>query len=468
VVGTSFAGGGNLVANPGFESNLAGWTQSSGQTVARVAGGHSGGYSAEITRQSVGTAALKDSPNTVRLVRAGNDYTVSAWVRVKTPRLTVAIRIREVKGGTEVNQQQKSLLLTDSNWHQVSMSYRSKTTGSDLDLNVLGWKFGPHNQLFIDDVSMVGPAGGQPVVTPAPAPAPSKTPTPSPQAPQPTPTVAPTTPAPVPSPGRVTGNTLFGETVWSAPGQSYASSLSRDTATLGAPQMVRVFYPGLPGSWTGPAGLPGRPVDVSFKALPKEILSGVDDTLLSNWFKSAPTAYPVWWTYYHEPEDNIARGEFTAADYRAAWAHLKGLANGSGHTNLHATLVLMSWTLSPSSGRSFSDYYAGGSVIDALGWDGYSAGYAKGTYSSPASIFASSIALSRSLGKPWGVAETGSQMAVGDNGTGRAAWITSMASYLDGQGAMWVAYFNSTTGGEFRLLDAPSITAWRNVLAGNL
>ena len=49
--------------------------------------------------------------------------------------------------------------------------------------------------------------------------------------------------------------------------------------------------------------------------------------MLEHFFDTAPTGHPIYYVYYHEPEDNIAHGEFTAADYKAAWAHVVALAN---------------------------------------------------------------------------------------------------------------------------------------------
>jgi hypothetical protein len=88
---------------------------------------------------------------------------------------------------------------------------------------------------------------------------------------------------------------------------------------------------------------------VSFKALPTAILSGQDDAALSQFFDTAPTGNPIYWSYYHEPEGNIADGEFTLADYKAAWAHVAALARAAQNSDLHSTLILGGYDFSPSS-----------------------------------------------------------------------------------------------------------------------
>ena len=80
---------------------------------------------------------------------------------------------------------------------------------------------------------------------------------------------------------------------------------------------------------------------VSFKALPTTILSGADDTALSHFFNTAPTGSPIYYSYYHEPEDNIAAGQFTLADYKAAWARVVAIADAAHNPDLHSTLILM-------------------------------------------------------------------------------------------------------------------------------
>ena len=326
-----------------------------------------------------------------------------------------------------------------------------------------------------------------PVSNPAPAPAPAPAVNPvttsspvSASNPNPNPNPAPApaqnpNPAPAPAPKPVTTSspvsatfaTLFGACVTMRPGESFGAALAREDATLGHLQTVRVFYPGLPKPWPGPAGIADRPVVVSFKALPRDILAGKDDAALRSWFAGAPRDRAIDWTYYHEPEDNIARGEFTAADYRAAWRHVATLADAAHNPQLRSTLILMNWTLNPASGRTWTDYYPGGEVIDVLGWDAYNDGAKKGRYDDPEVIFGRVVALSKSLGKPWGIAETGSLLTGGDKGGARAAWLHSASAYLTQQGASFVTYFESTVGGDFRLNDKPSREEWSSVVTSS-
>ncbi len=260
----------------------------------------------------------------------------------------------------------------------------------------------------------------------------------------------------------------FGESVY-RDGRDWASAVAASDAKYGRSGIDRVYYPGLPQAWPGNAGAIGRDVVVSFKADPGQVLSGSLDATLRSWFTTAPADREVYWSYFHEPEDQVEGGSFTAADYRAAWVRLASIARSSGNPHLHATLILMAWTVNPKSGRSFADFYPGPSVIDVLGWDAYTVGAdaARGAYTDPATVFGAAVATSQAAGKPFGFAEWGSVLAAGDAaGTGRAAWIRAAARYHQVYGAVWSTYFDAPVGAEYRLFDQPSIAAFRDVIAG--
>ncbi len=309
------------------------------------------------------------------------------------------------------------------------------------------------------------PAPAPPSAAPSTQPAlPSMSPLPtSPSKPAPSSSPGSTAPAPAPAP---LGSTLFGTSLWTGDGSSTAQALSRETTAFGRPDIVRTYYTGMPKAWPGSAGVSGGPVAVSFKAAPKDVMSGRLDSQFASWFASAPKDRPIFWSYFHEPENDVESGAFTTADYRAAWVHLAGLADRANNPQLRSNLILMCWTLQPGSHRNWQDYFAGASVIDTIGWDCYNKSFSKGSYGDPASMLGKAVATSKAAGVNWAVAELGSKMASGDNGTGRAKWLTAIGSYASANGAAYITYFDSTVGGDFRLLDAASRNAWRQVIAG--
>jgi hypothetical protein len=271
--------------------------------------------------------------------------------------------------------------------------------------------------------------------------------------------------APAPPPKIPSGSTLCGASFSTAGGSTYMQTLSQEESMIGNLHAIRVFYPGQPAAWPGNAGNVDRTVVVSFKFNPSDVIAGREDAYMRTWFADAPRDHDIYWSYYHEAEDQIADGTFTAAEYRAAWTHLKGLANDAGNSRLHSTLILMAWSVNPASGRNWKDYYAGNSVIDVIGWDVYNTDDKKGTYTPASTLLNGVIAASGSVGKPWGVAELGSPKMPSDpSGAARADWLASIVTGMQHGHALWAAYFdlNWDATHDYRLRDTASQNVWRS------
>jgi hypothetical protein len=257
--------------------------------------------------------------------------------------------------------------------------------------------------------------------------------------------------------------TRFGASV-QANSTPWTAAVGRSDARYGHLRMLRVFYPGLPEQWPGRAGQAHRPVAVSFDVQPSEILSGRYDSYFRTWFHNAPKVGRTWWTYIHEPEDDIERGRFTASSYRAAWRHLYQLQVEATHNRmLRPTLTLMCYTMSPYSHRSFSDYNPG-NFIRTYAWDCYNREAANGRYTAAKNMFRYVLPFTKAHDKGFAVAELGSRIAKGKSPQSRAKWLLRTGNYLRRHHAAYVSYFDSTIGADYRLLDTPSQTAWRAVV----
>jgi hypothetical protein len=255
--------------------------------------------------------------------------------------------------------------------------------------------------------------------------------------------------------------TLYGATI------SSLDNLTAETAEFSHMSIVRVYYPGLPrpNAWTaeGRAGANHSAVIVSFKALPTTILSGADNAALKQFFDTAPRGYPIYYSYYHEPEDNIAAGQFTLPDYKLAWAHVVALADAAHNPFLHSTLILMAWDLNRYSGRTWTNYLPSGKIISTLGWDAYpNSGVGTPT---PASFMGAAVKASKAAKMPFGFAEFGTVTA-----RGRAAWLTAIGQYLQANGALFGSLYDSPINGglggsgTFVVSDASSLSAWHAVV----
>jgi hypothetical protein len=268
--------------------------------------------------------------------------------------------------------------------------------------------------------------------------------------PTPTPTIAASAPT----------NTLLGVDA------TNPSVLTTDTAQFGHLPILRVYYTGMPDPdlWTtGVQGINRSAVVVSFRSLPSTVLSGADDAALAKFFDSAPTGYPIYYSYYHEPEPLVQAGTFTVAQYKAAWAHIVAIAAAAHNPYLKSTLILMAWDLNPSSGINWKDFLPSGGVISTLGWDAYPAGTVHDQNpqpTPPADFMGPEVAASRSVGLPFGFAEF--TLATQ---TDRPQWLTEVANYLRVSGALFGTLFDPPGAPYGDLNDNASIQTWRNAVA---
>ena len=258
----------------------------------------------------------------------------------------------------------------------------------------------------------------------------------------------------------VTNAPLFGASA------SDAAAVAKATSQFGHMPIIRVYYNGLPDPRVWTTGAPGvnkSAAIISFQAPPNVVLSGADDAALSRFFDTAPTSHITYYSYYHEPELDVAAHDFTVASYRAAWAHIVALADAAHNPNLKSTLILMSWDLNPRSGINWKDYLPSGGVISTLGWDAYPAGTVSDhnpQLTPPADFMGPAIAASKSVGLPFGFAEFGLATP-----RGRPAWLTEVGNYLASSGALFGTLFDSTRHVNTLITDSASMAAWRAVVS---
>jgi len=153
---TDGGGGGELVGNPGFETDTSGWRGSGVATLTRVAGGHAGSWAARLANgtASTGNCMLNDSPNWVGTTVAGT-YTASLWVRADTEGATLRLRLREYDSGALVGTPAISQVTLTTNWQQVTVGIVPQVPGtSSLDLTAYVSGAPPGTCFDADDASI--------------------------------------------------------------------------------------------------------------------------------------------------------------------------------------------------------------------------------------------------------------------------------------------------------------------------
>jgi carbohydrate binding protein with CBM4/9 domain/glycosyl hydrolase family 26 len=398
----------NLLSNGGFEGTLQGWqpTGSGSPRFSLVTAAHSGTYSVAV-RNLVGGAntVLNDSPNSVKSSTKGAVYTATAWVRTPTPNTGVKLRLTEYQGSQSLGQADQWLYLTDSDWHQMSVSYTSVKGGS-IDFNVWAPALAGDHVFNVDDAVLTSSADVAPstaptpsptATTPPPAPEPQPTPTnPSPSA-TPTPSPTATTPAPAPSPTLTSSTcTVSADLVPSCgawwgiykkpdSGWDWAAALIDMEGQVG--RKFDIFYRYFDFSDTSAGHFPDVPMQnsaaggripvVSWEPetyanhswIPwADIASGKYDAVidgeaqrLKTWGKKVIVGF--------DPEMDMRVGtNGSAADYVAAYRHIHDRFDADGVTN-----VLYMWTITGSKSyySTVPSLYPGDSYVDWIGYDPY-------------------------------------------------------------------------------------------------
>ena len=465
--GTSSAApvfGPNLLDNSGFGGTMDGWASPRRKAIAfeQVDGGaYNSRHSGRLFTAKQVTARVDDKAVDYPTASGGVTYVASAHVRTPRPFVTGELRIREWSGDRVLNTERTTFSVRSTDWERFTVSSVATDDGSRLQVSVIFADLPSGTPVRVDHVTLQevidsgnGDVSQPPVDTTDP-----DDPTVSPTT---TSTSQPTATA-GPSATQQASGTLFGASVYDG-GTTWTKALANSNSRYGGMDVVRVFYPGLPSPWPGRAGEVGGPIVVSFKGTPADVNSGKYDGQLTQWFATAPRDRDIWWAYWHEPEDDVEAGHFTAAEWRTAYRRIAGMAAKADNPRLHNTVILMCWTVNPNSGRAFGDFFPGADVVETLGWDCYSHPSDPTTYARPADMYARAIAVSAQRGVSFGIAETGSRLASGDDGTKRGSWLREVGRYLADQNASWVTYFDSIVGGEFRLLDEPSRQAWYDVV----
>jgi parallel beta-helix repeat protein len=149
--------GHNLVGNPAFEWNTAGWTRFAGSSFVRIVGGFDGVRSLRVNGPAnLNAFGIDDSSNWVASTPAiGTRYRFGAWVRSLPGRGAARLQIRELVGGAPVGAAVVSALLPLTPvWQLVTTELVTKARGSTLDFQIVDQPQGPGEVFEVDDVSI--------------------------------------------------------------------------------------------------------------------------------------------------------------------------------------------------------------------------------------------------------------------------------------------------------------------------
>lgn len=436
-----------LFGNTGFETGTSGWNAPSAE-LRRVAGGHSGGFSARVSAPTRRTVVLNDTPNSVASSTAGTTYDSSAWVRTATPPMTVQFRQREVRNGLLVASSSSQVPLTDTAWHRVSVQHTAKASGSTLDLNTYVPDLAVGKSFQVDDASVkVLP----PVVVAAP--------------------VLPPVPAPcavdaklVPSCGALWGGYIKPGAV--AGGTDWASSYTAMESVVGRKIAITKRY----HDWSGVGGNGAFPdasersladggrilhfawTSKSYSGAPtatwRDIADGKYDATIVDPEAQRIKAFgkKVFLDFDHEMDGVTRTTNGTPADYVAAHRHLYDRFKAIGASN-----VSWVWTPTGSMGNiaKIAASYPGDAYVDWIAYDPYNFASCNGTawkdFSTTVDPFYKWLMANGHGNKPFMLGEYGSAAAPTDP-SARAAWFQGQVAGMKAHpNIKAVQYWNSGT-----------------------
>ena len=314
--------------NAGCETKPAWTVTGAGASVTTSTTAHSGKKSCLLYASAAGAASMTPSTPLVAKTVLGTTYTFSVWVsgngRGDVP---VSVKLDEVNGGKVVATKSTAVTAKSATFTKVTVTLVATKAGSTVKLTIGSTKLTRTQGVRVDDMTLTSLAAA-PTPPPTTPPAPPTTPTPppttpptvppapptTPPAPPTTPPAPPTTPPapPTTQPPAPVQETSFGTTAQPRDG-SLADAVARQDAKFGHLATLRYYAPGLPPAWSQITALGMRDLAVSFKSSPATVLSGANDEYLTAWFKAAPTDRKIWWTYFHEPENDVETGSFTPA-----------------------------------------------------------------------------------------------------------------------------------------------------------
>ncbi|MGZ4549745.1 MAG: hypothetical protein ACXVF0_09600 [Blastococcus sp.] len=217
---------------------------------------------------------------------------------------------------------------------------------------------------------------------------------------------------------------------------------------------------------------PGGMNDYSFQLPPADVAAGLDDAQLITFIASTPLNIVL--TNYHEPEQEIAAGLFTFADFRASTAHLNALVDAQNAVDggtRKVSVILMVSTFTGFQGRNPENYWpteakGDGGTADLISADVYSAPHATGTtgvplgytdgisWKSPTTLMRPVITFAQAHQTDWAVSELGYLEDV-NNPTRKAdALREAVAAATAGKPtakttyrpALWISYWDSIGG----------------------
>jgi Carbohydrate binding domain len=143
---------GNLLADPGFETGLDGWSAVGKAALDQVEEGRSGDWSLRMTRgSSRWPGALHDE---VASLKADKRYEASVWVKASKPGIEVQVNLFELRGGRRLAVDTVGAIVQAGEWQRLDVSHDTHRPGTTLALELLAPNLASGTNLLVDDLAV--------------------------------------------------------------------------------------------------------------------------------------------------------------------------------------------------------------------------------------------------------------------------------------------------------------------------
>ena len=143
---------GNLLADPGFETGLDGWSAVGKAALERVEEGRSGDWGLQMTRgSSRWPGALHDE---VASLKADKRYEASVWVKASKPGIEVQVNLFELRGGKRFAVDTVGAIVQAGEWQRLDVSHDTHRPGATLAVELLAPNLASGTNLLVDDLAV--------------------------------------------------------------------------------------------------------------------------------------------------------------------------------------------------------------------------------------------------------------------------------------------------------------------------
>jgi hypothetical protein len=150
--GTPAVGGDNLLANPGFEVGLDGWSPIDGAKLDLAGASREGSLALSLAAGSGRSPGV--SARHATRTEARRSYAATAWVRSNRAGVTAELNLVEYVGDRRLSTDTSGAVLPDTSWQRLDVTHVTHRPGSELAVEVVLPNLAPNVTVALDSVRL--------------------------------------------------------------------------------------------------------------------------------------------------------------------------------------------------------------------------------------------------------------------------------------------------------------------------